>query len=165
MSPTLAYFGLCLGVACDDQDRHPLRRMGIFPCHRPARGAGAGIFASKPGGGYGVGTPVLYDGTPANDPPRYLVFTADRARRAGLLDADPLARRVPYAELLRLAHGVVADLDAARREATELGGAFVRDPGGQVMWLDAQPRDRQLDESIARENRRWADVRRGEVVL
>jgi hypothetical protein len=62
MSPVLMFFGLCLDLACGDED--------ILPCHRPGRGPGAGIFVSVPGrGGYGVGRPLLFDDVAANDEP------------------------------------------------------------------------------------------------
>lgn len=155
MSPLLEFFGVCIDLACQDR--------GILPCHRPTTDA---IFVSVPGRGYGVGKPVLFDRAAVNDPPRHLVFTMAAAKRAGLFDTDPLARTVPYLELCQRAQGVVADETAARREASELGGAVVRTPMGRLLWLDAMGRDAEADLAIVRDERRWADervARRGEV--
>lgn len=119
-----------------------------------------------------LGLNISTSGHAANDPPRFLVFTMKSAKRAGLFDTDPLALRLSYERLTHRAQGVVADLAAAQAQATELGGAVVRTPGslehpaGQLIWLDAEGRDRLLDAAIGRDERRWADervARRGEV--
>lgn len=109
------------------------------------------------------GRPLLFDGDAVNDPPRYLVFTQAHAERAGLFWPGGAP---PYARLCALAQGVVADKAAAQQQATELGGAVVRTPTGQLLWLDAEGRDAALDQAIAADERRWADerlARRGEV--
>jgi len=154
MSPLEKLFCHYYDVAAQDDDRPAAKRLNIIPVHR-TRPRG-GVFPN--GRGYGVGTPILYDGDAANDPPRFLVFSAGRARRAGLLDIEPLARRVPYAELRQLAEGVVADEAGVQAQANELGGAYVRNPDGSLRWVEAA-RDHQLDQAVARDERRWADER------
>ena len=128
---------------------------GVLACHRISHS----IFV---GTRHGIGTPILaasLTDRAANEPPRFLVFSEMRARRAGLLDTDPLARVMPYAELLRFAEGVVADETAVQVQVNDLGGGYVRDLAGCVRWVEATPRDRGTERSIAAEERRYADER------
>lgn len=101
----------------------------------------------------------LPSGSAANEPQRYLVFTLGRARRVGLFDLDPLARRLNWEQLKMLAQGVVADESAARTLAAEFpDGAIIRTPTGHLL-LVVEGRDREFDAAIVRDERRWADER------